>query len=220
MSGLLTAVCVVAGEQPLPGRNGDSKPGRRTAIDKRPVSGAVLAQPLGLAGDYVCDTKNHGGPHQAVYAYAAEEAQRWADELGREVPPGWFGENLRTSGIAVSDAIIGERWQIGGALLEVSQPRVPCATFQHWTGEPHWVKRFTARADTGAYLRVLTPGPVTAGDRITVAYAPEHRVTIRQVFTGSDPGALRQLLELEPTVSPDVRRRCDRHLNTGPSRAR
>ena len=214
MGGVVEAVCVTHREHAVPGRVG------RTAIDKRPVPAAgVRAEPFGLAGDHVCDTKYHGGIHQAVYAYASEEAERWASELRRPVPAGWFGENLRTSGLAVSDAVIGERWQAGGALLEVSQPRVPCATFGHWTGEPRWVKRFTQRGDVGAYLRVLTPGLMRAGDPVTISFIPGHGVTVRDVFTGADHAALRLLLELESTISPELRKRCDRLLNTGPSAA-
>ncbi|MBF6202422.1 MOSC domain-containing protein, partial [Nocardia cyriacigeorgica] len=95
------------------------------------------------AGDHVCDTTNHGGEHQAVYAYAEADAARWASELDRELPVGWFGENLRVSGLPLSDAVLGARLAIGDTLLEVSAPRVPCSTFQQWAGEPQWVKRFT-----------------------------------------------------------------------------
>ena len=144
MTAAVDAVCVVFADRTDAGRVGS------TAIDKRPVTGRVAVGPLGLAGDHVRDTTNHGGIHQAVYAYACEEAERWASELGKPVPPGWFGDNVRTSGIPVTDAVIGQRWAIGDAVFEVSQPRVPCATFQRWTGEPHWVKRFTQRADVGA----------------------------------------------------------------------
>lgn len=199
------AVCVVHAEIEVKSRVG------RSAIDKRPQPGRVAVRPLGLEGDHVCDTKNHGGPHQAVYAYAEEDARRWGDELGRELPAGWFGENLRIRGLAVSDAVIGARWAIGDTLLEVSAPRVPCASFQQWSGEAQWVKRFTLRSDTGAYLRVLTEGTIGAGDRVEVVHQPAHGVTVRDLFIGTDPDLLAILLTDEPTVSDDVRMQIERH---------
>ncbi|MQY24682.1 MOSC domain-containing protein [Nocardia aurantia] len=206
--GRVLAVCVVHADVELPhtiGRVG------RTAIDKRPVTGRIPARALGLDGDHVCNTKDHGGVHQAVYAYAEEDAETWSRELGRPLPAGWFGENLRITGLPVSDAVIGERWLIGDAVLEVSAPRVPCSTFQHWAGEQHWVKRFALRANTGAYLRVRTEGAIGAGDEVRVDHVPAHGVTVRDLFTGADPDRLRLLLTAEPTVSDDVRMQVDRH---------
>ena len=158
-----------------------------TGIDKRPVEGPVeVSEPgpkgsgaVGLAGDRVCDTKHHGGTHQAIYAYAREDLDEWAAELGRPLAGGAFGENLTTSGIDVTGARIGERWRIGERLvLEVSAPRIPCGTFQGWLGEQGWVARFNERAKPGAYLRVIEPGPVAAGDPIDVVSIPGHDVTV------------------------------------------
>ncbi|MEU7766397.1 MOSC domain-containing protein [Nocardia sp. NPDC049190] len=212
--GEVRAVCVVHAELATPGRVG------RTAIDKRPVPGRVAVRTLGLAGDHVCDTEHHGGVHQAVYAYADDDAARWGAELGRELPAGWFGENLRLAGLAVSDAVIGARWSIGDTLLEVSAPRVPCATFQHWSGEQQWVKRFTLRSDTGAYLRVLTEGTIGAGDQVSVVYVPTHGITVRDLFTGTDPDLLAILLADEPTLSDDVRMQVERHTRRHTNAAR
>ena len=112
-----------------------------TGIDKRPVDGPVMVtRPrakgmgmVGLAGDRVYDVRNHGGPDQAVYAYAREDLDFWEAELGRPLPNGVFGENLTTEGIDVNEALIGERWKIGPDLiLETSAPRIPCGTFQGW----------------------------------------------------------------------------------------
>jgi MOSC domain-containing protein YiiM len=206
--GRVLAVCVVHAD--LECRPKVSKVGR-TAIDKRPVPGRVAVHTLGVEGDHVCDPVNHGGVHQAVYAYAEEDALRWGEQLGRSLGAGWFGENLRITGLPVSDAVIGERWRIGDVVLEVSAPRVPCATFQHWTGEPQWVKRFTQQSDTGAYLRVLSEGTVSAGDEVRIVHVPEHGVTVRELFTGRDPDRLALLLAAEPTVSDDVRMQVARH---------
>ncbi|MCP2317328.1 MOSC domain-containing protein YiiM [Nocardia amikacinitolerans] len=213
-SARVLAVCVVHADLEVPTRVG------RTAIDKRPVTGRVGVRALGLDGDHVCDTKHHGGVHQAVYAYAEHDARRWGDELGRELPAGWFGENLRISGLAVSDAVIGARWAIGDTLLEVSAPRVPCATFQHWSGEAQWVKRFTLRSDTGAYLRVLTEGTIGGGDPVEVVHVPEHGITVRDVFTGDDMDRLAMLLEHESSISDDIRMQIDRHARRYANAAR
>ncbi|PXX66845.1 MOSC domain-containing protein YiiM [Nocardia tenerifensis] len=204
-SGRVLAVCVVHADLDVPGRVGKS------AIDKRPVAGRVPVRAIGLEGDHVCDTKHHGGVHQAVYAYADEDARRWGDELERELPAGWFGENLRIAGLPISDAVFGARLTIGDTLLEVSAPRVPCSTFQHWSGEAQWVKRFARQSDTGAYLRVLTEGTIGAGDPVSVVHVPDHGITVRDLFTGEDPGLLTILLAVEPTLSDDVRMQIERH---------
>ena len=161
----------------------------RTAIDKRPVDGRVTVSAaaeseVGLAGDQIYDRKHHGGPDQAVYAYAVEDQRWWSTELGRDVAPGSFGENLTTYGLDVTGAVIGERWQVGedGLVLEVTCPRIPCNTFQGWMDEPHWVKRFTEHGAPGAYLRVVSPGTVGAGDRVSVLSRPDHGVTIGDTF--------------------------------------
>ncbi|MBY8857632.1 MOSC domain-containing protein [Nocardia sp. CA2R105] len=206
--GTVLAVCVVHADLEMPAKV--NRVGH-TAIDKRPVPGRVAVRTLGLDGDHVCDTVNHGGVHQAVYAYAEHDAQRWGAELQRALDAGWFGENLRISGLAVSDSVIGERWRINDTVLEVSAPRVPCATFQYWSNERQWVKRFTQQSDTGAYLRVLREGTIGAGDEVRIDYVPEHGVTVRDLFTGHDPERLELLLATEPTVSDDVRMQVERH---------
>ena len=184
----------------------------RTAIDKRPVHGPAEVHRLGVVGDTCLDRKNHGGRDQAVYAYAREDQSGWEAELGRAVPAGWFGENLTTEGLDVTGAVIGERWEIQGAggsgpvLLEVTAPRIPCSTFQGFTGEPHWVKRFTDRAAPGAYLRVLGEGVIEAGSALSVVHRPAHRVTIGEVFVLrlADPQRLRRLLDQGSDLHPPL----------------
>ncbi|MFC4124511.1 MOSC domain-containing protein [Nocardia rhizosphaerae] len=207
-TGRVEAVCVVHAELAVRGRVG------RTAIDKRPVDGRVAVRALGLDGDHVCNTVHHGGVHQAVYAYATADAERWAGELGRDLPAGWFGENLRITGLPLSDAVLGAHLAIGDTLLEVSAPRVPCATFQEWSGEPRWVKRFALQADTGTYFRVRTEGTVGAGDVASVVHVPQHGITVRDLFTGADPDLLARLRTEEPTISDDVRMQIDRHTRS------
>ena len=144
----------------------------RTAIDKRPVAGPVRVARLGLDGDEQADKAHHGGPEQAVYVYAREDLDWWAGELGRDVRNGAFGENIVTRGLDVSGALIGERWQIGTAVVQVTSCRIPCATFRAFTGETGWVKRFAAAGRPGAYVRVIEEGTVTPGDAVTVLGRP------------------------------------------------
>jgi MOSC domain-containing protein YiiM len=152
----------------------------RTAIDKRPAAGPVRVGKLGLDGDEVADKENHGGEEQAVYAYAREDLDWWVERLGRELRNGQFGENITTAGLDISAAVIGERWRIGTAVVQITSPRIPCATFQSWLDEEHWVRRFAAACRPGAYLRVLQPGTVGAGDQAQVLGRPEVRVTVAE----------------------------------------
>ncbi len=191
-----------------------------TAIDKRPVDGPVAVRELGLYGDVQADRQHHGGPDQAVYAYADESASVWADELGRDLPPGAFGENLRTTGVRVDGAELGEQWQVGDRLVvEVTGPRIPCATFGRFVDEDSWVRRFTERGLSGAYLRVVRPGPVQAGDEVEVATRPGHGVTVTRWFTRRDPSDARVLLAAAETggftMSAALRRFAERAAARG-----
>ncbi|MFJ1801106.1 MOSC domain-containing protein [Streptomyces sp. NPDC088180] len=177
--------------QPRPSAQTDG-PGGVTGIDKRPVDGPVeVLDPgpkghggSGLAGDAVCDLRHHGGSDQAVYAFAREELDAWERELGgRKLANGVFGENFTTLGLDVSGARIGERWRVGTDLvLEVTSGRVPCRTFADHLGERGWVRRFTRQGATGAYLRVIEPGAVRAGDPIAIVHRPDHEVTAALQF--------------------------------------
>lgn len=164
---------------------------RRTAIDKRPVTGAVRFATDGVEGDEIADQVNHGGPDQAVYAYAREDLDHWATELGGPVADGMFGENLTTVGIDVNAALVGEQWQIGdpgtGPLLEVAAVRIPCRVFANWMGvrgldDRAFVKRFAQAGRPGPYLRVLEVGEVRAGDPVRVVHRPTHALTVVRLF--------------------------------------
>ncbi|MEU2281292.1 MOSC domain-containing protein [Streptomyces sp. NPDC013178] len=187
-----------------------------TGIDKRPVEGPVrVAAPgpkgtagSGLAGDAVCDLRHHGGNDQAVYAVAREDLDDWERELGRTLANGAFGENLTTTGLDVSGARIGERWRIGPTVvLEVTSGRIPCLTFQGHVGEQRWVKRFTQKAATGAYLRVIVPGEISAGDPVEIVHVPEHEVTARMEFqaTTTHRELLPRLLAAGDALHPEAR---------------
>jgi MOSC domain-containing protein YiiM len=189
-----------------------------TGIDKRPTDGPVpVSVPgesrSGLAGDTICDLRHHGGPDQAVYAYAREDLDAWAAELDRDLPNGVFGENLTTNGMDLTNAVIGERWAIGDHVeLEVSVPRIPCRTFAGWLAEQGWIKTFTQRAAPGTYLRVIAPGQIQAGDPITITHRPTHGVTVGETFRAltTEPALLPRLLtapELPPETQAQARRR-------------
>ncbi len=156
--------------------------GGRTGIDKRPVEGPVRTGADVLVGDTICDRAHHGGPDQAVYAYAREDAAWWGQRLGRDVARGAFGENFSTSGLDVTNAVIGERWAIGSAVFEVSCPRIPCRTFAGFWDVPDLVKQFTAAGRPGAYLRIWRAGEVAAGELIVIDHRPAHGVTIAETF--------------------------------------
>lgn len=164
---------------------------RVTGIDKRPVAEAVMVREpgqrgrggSGVVGDPICDLRHHGGSDQAVYAYAREDLDFWEGELSRSLRCGAFGENLSTNAIDVTGALIGERWQVGDeCVLEVTSPRIPCRTFAGWLEEQRWVRRFTEQGRPGAYLRVISPGWVRAGDAIRVLDRPRHDVSIEFMF--------------------------------------
>lgn len=173
-----------------------------TGIDKHPTTEPVQVRSpgprgtggSGLQGDQVCDLRHHGGDDHAVYAYAREDLDRWHAELGRPLANGGFGENLTTTDIDISGALVGETWLVGTTLLlQISDPRIPCRTFARFLAEQGWIRRFTQGGCPGTYLRVLEPGPVRAGDSIRVIDRPAHEVTVRLAF---------QALTIRPDLLP------------------
>jgi len=194
----------------------------RTSIDKRAVSGPVAVHELGIDGDQVSDTAHHGGPDQAVYAYAREDLDFWERELGQPIRDGQFGENLTTEGLDVNALEIGARLQVGepgvGVLVEARCVRIPCNDFKGWMGESGydpraWVRRFTAEARPGPYLRVLETGVIAPGDAVEVVHRPGHGRTIRDMFVAltTDRGGLPDLLAVEGLV-PKVRAKAEEML--------
>jgi MOSC domain-containing protein YiiM len=149
-----------------------------TAIWKQPVSGRVPLRGVNLLGDEQADRTVHGGPDKAVYAYAREDIHWWEIELEHSVGAAPFGENLTVRGLPVSEAVIGEHWTVGSALLQVAQPRLPCFKLGIRMGDPRFLKRFAAAGRPGAYLRILREGDIAAGDEIVVHDRPGHAVTI------------------------------------------
>jgi len=154
----------------------------KSAIWKSPVVGRIAVRGVNLADDDQADRKAHGGPDKVVYAYAVEDARWWQQQIGRALEYGEFGENLTTEGIEVNDALVGDRWQIGTAILEVSEPRIPCWRLGVRMNDKTFPRKFTEALRPGAYLRLIVEGSVGAGDEIRVVERPVHALTIRDVF--------------------------------------
>jgi MOSC domain-containing protein YiiM len=168
-----------------------------TAIAKSPVAGRVAVRGVNVKGDDQADRVAHGGPDKAVYAYASEDYAWWAQALefggaggphvraGGGAPtgvlglePGTFGENLTLAGVDVTGALIGERWAIGGVVLEVTSPRIPCWKLARRVGDPRFIRRFAAARRPGAYLRIVQEGELGAGDGVEIVARPDHEVTV------------------------------------------
>jgi MOSC domain-containing protein YiiM len=149
-----------------------------TGIWKFPVAGRVAVKGVNVDGDVQADLRVHGGDFQALYAYAREDYDWWGDELGRELGPGTFGENLTVEGLDLAGALVGERWRVGTAVLEVSLPRIPCFKLAHKMEDPKFIKRFAQARRPGSYLRIIEEGELGAGDEIEVVERPGHDVSI------------------------------------------
>ncbi|WP_448858612.1 MOSC domain-containing protein [Corynebacterium propinquum] len=160
-----------------------------TGIDKQPqptieleIPGPNYGDGSGIHGDSIGDHQHHGGAEKAVYAFAREELDYWETALHREFRDGFFGENLTTSGINLAELLINQQIKIGDALLEVSIPRSPCATFAGWINAQGFLKSFTDHGDCGAYFRIITPGTIAAGDSMEFVGKPDHDVTMGMAF--------------------------------------
>jgi MOSC domain-containing protein YiiM len=189
-----------------------------TAIDKRPVSGPVRIGELGPEGDRHIDS-HHGGVDAAVYVYAAEDAAYFGDVLDREIPAGFFGENVRTHGLDVTGALLGERWWLGqpgtGVLLEVRKPRTPCLNFSMRMGIEGFHVDFNGTGRVGAMCRVIEPGVVQAGDLVTLDHRPEHEVSVGVLATGMTPTQAQGLLDSGTAMTSAVRAKAGRYAARG-----
>lgn len=153
-----------------------------TGIFKKPVAGSVRATRLTLEGDRQVDLRYHGGEHKAIYAYPLEHYAGWAERLGRDdLAPGQFGENFTTEGLLETDVHIGDRFRVGEALVEVTQPRVPCFKLGIAMGDARFVPIFQESELSGFYLRVLEEGDVRAGDSIVREFVHPEGVTVQYV---------------------------------------
>lgn len=153
-----------------------------TGIFKAPVSGRVMVRRLNLDGDKQADLRVHGGVDKAVYVYPFEHYAFWREKLGREdFSFGQFGENFTTVGLLETDVAIGDVFQIGGALVQVTQPRVPCFKLGHRMAMPAFLKLFLQSERSGFYLRVLQEGEVGAGDSIRRVEMEPERLSVHEV---------------------------------------
>ena len=152
-----------------------------TGIFKTPVKGRIPISGVNLRGDDQADRQNHGGKTRAAYAYAQEDYAWWEQALSRVLPPGKFGENLTLRGIDVTRALVGERWRVGTAELQVTSPRVPCYKLAMTMEDPTFVKRFAQALRPGAYLSILNEGHVAAGDPVEVLWRPSHKLTLEEM---------------------------------------
>lgn len=191
----------------------------KSAIWKLPAVGRIAARGVNLAGDDQADRQAHGGPDKAVYAYAAEDLRWWEQEIGRSLAYAEFGENLTTEGIEVNNALVGERWQIGTTVLEVSEPRIPCWRLGVRMNDKMFPRRFTEALRPGSYMRIIVEGDVGTGDDIRIVERPDHDLTIRDVFRiyTRDRDEVERLLAV-PQMSESWRRWADDWLQKAKGR--
>ena len=179
--------------QPIPGKSG------QTGIYKTPVDGDVAVTREGLAGDAVLDRRHHGGRDQAVYLYFSDDYAWWSKELGRDIAPGTFGENLTIGGVAGRKVAVGDRFTIDKLVLEVTSHRTPCNVFALRMGDPKFIRRFHQAGRPGAYCRVITEGTVHAGQPVRHTPFAGERTTVAELMAldgvrEPDPAILRRAL--------------------------
>lgn len=186
--------------------------GRReftTGIFKTPISERVMVRTLNIDGDKQADLQAHGGPYKAVYAYSLENYQFWLKEIGQEYPPGQFGENLTLDAGLETDIFVGDIFEVGGAILQVTQPRVPCFKLAHKMGDPGFVKKFMVAKRTGFYLRVVQEGEIGVGDEMRRTATDPNGVSVHGIFhllyfDSSDKEMAQRALNIE-SLSPGWR---------------
>jgi MOSC domain-containing protein YiiM len=172
----LLAICVGKPEL-IPGMRA------KTGIYKKPVAGPVAIEKLGIAEDAVMDRKHHGGDDQAIYVYFQEDYDFWADELDDAPEPGLFGENLVIAGTDSIQTAIGDRFEIGELMLEVTAHRTPCMTFARKMDDKLWVKRFHRARRPGAYCRVLKPATIEAGQDVVIHPYQGDRISVAKLMS-------------------------------------
>jgi len=153
-----------------------------TGIYKLPVDRPVEIKSLGIEGDSICDKKHHGGPDQALYLYGGADYAWWEQELGQELAPGTFGDNLTISDLESGQFNVGDTLHIGEVTLQVTSPRIPCGTFATRMGDPQWVKKFRAAERPGLYVRVIQEGIIKAGDPVTVEKFTGETISIVEMY--------------------------------------
>jgi MOSC domain-containing protein YiiM len=186
----------------------------RTGIFKDPVDGPVMAAGVNVEGDDQADRRIHGGPDKAVYAYSTGDYGWWSAELGTLLEPGTFGENLTVDGVDLGECMIGDRWHVGEAIFEVSQPREPCFKLGMRMGDADFVDRFRAARRPGAYLRIIQPGLVAAGHTVDVVPADPPGIRVGELV-GDISEALLYRITADGRVPRGWRRAAARALASG-----
>jgi MOSC domain-containing protein YiiM len=171
----LTAICLGRPEV-LAGKS------YKTGINKTALNVPIVVDAEGLVGDAVCNRKHHGGPDQAILLEGSLTLDWWAAELGRDLPPGTFGENLVVEGLDNREVSVGDRFHFEGVVLEASSARIPCATFAAKMGDPMFVKRYAAAGRPGIYCRVLQSGMLAAGETVRCEPYDGERVLMPEVL--------------------------------------
>lgn len=189
-----------------------------TGIYKEASSGRVMLHEFNVEGDGQADTKHHGGTYQAAYAYPIEHYAHWQQQLGRETPfpYGQFGENFTTQGLTEDHVRLGDILQIGGAVVQVTQPRIPCFKLAHKMNEPRFAEMFWGYNRPGFYLRVLETGEVGAGDAIRVIEAAIHNITIADIFGAihtNDKTIMQRALDTIPDLTPNLKKSLEYYVN-------
>lgn len=153
-----------------------------TGVYKQTVSGPRMVRRLNIDGDGQGDLGGHGGEQRAVLVYQNDSYRYWAEELGRDdLAPGQFGENFTVDGLPDDEVCIGDRYRIGGAVFEVTQPRVTCYRVGLRMGEPRMAALLVAHHRPGFYLRVIEEGEVEAGQEIVKVSAGPETMTVEEI---------------------------------------
>lgn len=187
-----------------------------TAIFKSPVEGRIALRGHNLEGDRQADLTVHGGPQKAVYAYPSEHYPYWLEQLpGTELPYGMFGENLTTAGWDEETVRIGDRFRIGTAVLQVSQPRMPCYKLGIRFNRPDIVKRFWNSGRPGIYFSVVEEGEMGAGDAMERIETARNSVSVADVvrlYRGDDPDPAKLKLALKSPLHGGWKGRIEERL--------
>ena len=181
-----------------------------TGIFKMPISVPTRINKLGMEGDVIISKKHHGGSDQAIYIYGTSDYAWWTQELGREIQPGTFGDNLTISELISADFNIGDIIHVSEVMLQVTAPRIPCGTFAAWMEDPQWVKKFRHAERPGLYCRVLQEGIVKADDLVAIEkYSGETLSVLRMFRDYYDRNKSEEMLHLHLKAPIAIRARDD-----------
>lgn len=194
----------------------------RTSIFKEPVNGRVMMREMNIDGDAQADLKNHGGTYKAVYAYTIENYEYWKGELGRDdFKYGQFGENLTVEGMSEDDVNVGDVFQIGNAVIQVTQPRNPCYKLGIKMDSSEFVRTFLESCLLGIYFRVLEEGEIGAGDDIERIEIDPVGISVREMarlrnFDRNNLERAKQALQID-ALAPEIKGEFEHRLKKAES---